>query len=172
VAETTTTLRPRADAVVGWRYWQLSRSGLLRSVTQRGTEWEPGAIVHARCLGGGHPAPDERCECGVHGARDLDTLREHGLCLAPEALVVGEVALWGRVVSEEARFRGEHAVPVRLSVVRDLLAPEELPGVVERMGAYGVPVATVDLADAVAGVSAATLGFQAMAARASRTSAG
>jgi hypothetical protein len=172
VAETTTTLRPRADAVVGWRYWQLSRSGLLRSVTQRGTEWEPGAIVHARCLGGGHPAPDERCECGVHAARDLDTLREHGLCLAPEALVVGEVALWGRVVSEEARFRGEHAVPVRLSVVRDLLAPEELPGVVERMGAYGVPVATVDLTDAVAGVSAATLAFQAMAARASRTSAG
>ena len=108
----------------------------------------------------------------MHGARDLDTLREHGLCLAPEALVVGEVALWGRVVSEEARFRGEHAVPARLSVVGDLLAEEEVAGVVERLGAYGVPVDTVHLTDAVAGVSAATLAFQAMAARASRTRAG
>lgn len=166
------TLVSRADARVGWRYWQLSPSGLLRSVTQRGIEWEPGAIVHARCLGGGHRAPDERCECGVHGARDLDTLREHGLCLAPEALVVGQVALWGRVVTEEARFRGEHAVPARLSVVVDLLLEDEVDGLVQRLGAYGAPVGTIGLSDAVTGVSAATLAFQAMAARASRTVAG
>jgi hypothetical protein len=163
--------RPPADAVVGWRYWQLTPARRLRSVTQRRIEWVPGTIMRARCLGAGHRAPDERCDCGVYGARDLESLREHGLCLAPEALVVGRVALWGRVIPDVAGWRAELARPAQLSVVRDLVAADELHAVVAALGAYGVPVDTIALADAVAGVSAAILANQAMAVATSRTRA-
>jgi hypothetical protein len=171
--------RTRADPVVGWRYWQLGPSGLLRSVTQRRIEWRPGRVLRAACLGAGHRAPDERCDCGIYGAADLPTLREHGLCLAPETLVVGRVALWGRVIPDVAGslpgrssgWRGEYAEPAHLSVVRELVLDGELDATVASLGAYGVPVDTVALADAVAGVSEATLAFQAMSARASRSRA-
>ena len=184
---TEAVTRPRSDPVVGWRYWQLSqappRPGTqggwrLRSVTQRRFEWPPGGVMRAGCLGAGHRAPDPRCDCGLYGARDLDSLREHGLCLAPEALVVGRVALWGLVlpdvygsVPENDGWRGEYAEPFSLSVVRELVLDEELPGVLSALEVYGVPVGTMALADAVAGVTAQTLAFQAMAQRASRTRA-
>lgn len=163
--------RPRSDPVVGWRYWQVTPSGRLRSVTQRRIEWAPGSVLRAACLGAGHRAPDERCDCGLYGARDLDSLREHGLCLAPEALVVGRVALWGRVLPDEAGWRGEYAEPAALSVVPELLLEGELAGVMARLERYGVPLDTMALHDAVAGVTATTLAFQALSARASRTRA-
>jgi hypothetical protein len=89
------------------------------------------------------------------------------------------VALWGRVIPDVAGsvpersngWRGEYAEPAHLSVVRELVLDEELDATVASLGAYGVPVDTVALADAVAGVSEATLAFQAMSARASRSRA-
>ncbi len=168
---TEAVTRPRSDPVVGWRYWQLTAAGRLRSVTQRRIEWPPGSVMRAACLGAGHRAPDARCDCGLYGARDLPTLREHGLCLAPEALVVGRVALWGRVLADVFGWRGEYAEPSALSVVRETLLEEELPGVLSSLRAYGVPLDTMALADAVAGVTATTLAFQAMAQKASRTRA-
>ena len=164
-------VRTRADAVVGWRYWQVAPSGLLRSVTQRRVEWPPGRVMRATCLVAGHRAPNEGCDCGVHGSADLDALRHHGLCLAPEALAVGEVALWGRVVRDHEGWRGEYGEPVRLWLVRELVLGEELHGLTAALAPYGVPVGTMALADAVTGVSASTLAYQAMAARASRARA-
>lgn len=163
--------RPRQDPVLGWRYWQVAPSGRLRSVTQRRIEWQPGRPMKAICVIAGHRAPDERCDCGVHGSTTFEALRQHGLCLAPEALVVGEVALWGRVIGDHEGWRGEYAEPVRLSVVRGLVSEEELATTVVRLTAYDVAVDTMALADAVTGVSAATLANQAMAARASRSRA-
>ena len=168
---TEAVTRPRSDPIVGWRYWQVTPAGRLRSVTQRRIEWVPGSVLRAACLGAGHRAPDERCDCGLYGARDLDSLREHGLCLAPEPLVVGRVALWGRVLPDVAGWRSEYAEPASLSVVRELVFDEKLAGVRSSLEAYGVPVDTMALADAVAGVTATTLAFQAMAAKASRTRA-
>jgi len=196
--------RTRADAVVGWRYWQLTAGGRLRSVTQRRFVWAPGVAFHAGCMASGHKAPDRGCECGIHASRDLDTLREHGLCMAPEALVVGRVALWGTVVPTTYGWRGEWAEPVSLSVVRELVAgyavqatqashgvqatqashgvqatqashgvqaTQARPGLdatLSALGAYGVPVDLIALADAVGGVSAAILANQAMALSTSR----
>lgn len=154
---------------MGWRYWQVAPSGRLRSVTQRRIEWQPGRPMRAVCVVAGHRAPDDRCDCGIHGSTSLEALREHGLCLAPEALVVGQVALWGNVVLDHEGWRGEYGEPVHLSVVRDLVPDEELAAVVDGLAAYGVVTDSVALSDAVAGVSAATLANQMMAARASRT---
>ncbi len=152
------------DAVVGWRYWQV-RAGRLRSVTQRHVEWKPGRVLVARCTGAGHLAPDAGCECGIYGARDLESLRQHGLCLPAEALAVGRVALWGRVVDDVSGWRAEFGRPVSLAVVPELIAATELNAMIAALRTYGVPVETIALADAVAGVSAAILANQAMAAQ-------
>ncbi len=155
---------------MGWRYWQV-RAGRLRSVTQRHVEWKPGRVLSARCSGAGHQAPDEGCECGIYGARDLESLRQHGLCLAPDALAVGQVALWGRVVVDVSGWRAQFGRPIGLAVVPELVTGAEVDAMVAALGTYGVPVTTMVLADAVAGVSAAILANQAMAERASRTRA-
>lgn len=157
----------------GWRYWQLSPRGLLRSVTQREFEWPPGRVLRAICLEVGHPAPADRCNCGLYANPDLEALRQHGLCLAPEAVVVGQVALWGKVVDDEASYRGEFAYPARLSLAVDSLVDDTPAGpggperLIEGLGAYRVPVHTTTLDEAVAGMSADMLKFQAMSRRTS-----
>ncbi len=162
-------LRDRGDPVFGWRYWQLSPRRLLRSVTQRGFEWPPGKVLKAVCVEIGHPAPAERCNCGVYANPELEALRQHGLCLAPEAIVLGQVALWGKVVDDEPSLRAELAYPARLSLVVDSLA-DDTPAetILEGLTAYGVPVHATTLDDAVAGMSADMLKFQAMSRRTSR----
>jgi hypothetical protein len=162
-------VRDRDDPVFGWRYWQLSPRRLLRSVTQSKFEWPPGRVLRAVCVEIGHPAPAERCNCGLYANPELEALRQHGLCLAPEAIVLGQVALWGKVVDDEPSYRAEFAYPARLSLVVDSLAdgtsPDEL---VEGLGAYRVPVHTTTLDEAVAGMSADMLKFQAMSRRTSQ----
>ncbi len=155
----------------GWRYWQVSaRTGQLRSVTQKRIEWPAGHVLVARCLGAGHRAPDPSCDCGIYVARDLDTLREHGLCLAPEVLIVGRAALWGRVIDDVSGWRGELAVPSELRVVDDLVPGLDAAALAARLEAdYRVRAGTIPLADAVAGPSATMLTFQAMSADASKS---
>jgi len=160
----------RADPVVGWRYWQLSPGGLLRSVTQKWVEWPPHRPVRARCLEVNHPAPDPDCACGVYATADPDVLKEHGLCLFPDvAIVIGEVSLWGRVVSDGPGRRGELAYPTRLSLVVDTVAGGDPDAATGGLSRYGVPVEHTTLDQAVTGASAAMLRFQAMSLRASRT---
>ncbi len=159
--------------VRAWRYWQLSPRRRLRSVTQKQVEWFPQQALRATCVGGGHPAPSVDCSCGISGTRDLETLRQHGLCVAPGPLVVGEVDLWGRVVHDAYGYRGEFGQPAALALVRQSVDDERHEAqVLDALNAYRVPVTTVELDDAVAGVTAQTLAFQVMANRASRTRAG
>jgi hypothetical protein len=158
--------RTQGDPVFGWRYWQLSPRRLLRSVTQRGFEWPPGRVLKAVCLEVGHPAPAERCNCGLYANPDLEALRQHGLCLAPDVIVIGQVALWGKVVVDEPSYRAEFAYPARLSLVVDSLIDDTAPDVlVAGLEAYRVPVHTTTLDEAVAGMSADMLRFQAMSRR-------
>lgn len=155
--------RGPADPVVAWRYWQLDGAvRRLRSVSQRRVVWAPGTPVRAQCLGGGHAAPDPGCACGIYGTLDLDALRDHGVCLGPEPLVMGRVALWGALVPDGRAYRAQYGYPRRLSVVRETVAPEELDDLVERLGEYGVPVDVASQAEAVGDVSATIMGFLAM----------
>ena len=159
-------VRDQGDPVIGWRYWQLWPRRLLRSVTQREFEWPPGRVLRALCVEVGHPAPAVRCNCGLYANPDLDALREHGLCLAPEAIVLGQVALWGKVVDDEPSYRAEFAAPARLSLVVDSLVDEgPIETLLEGLSAYRVPVQTTTLDEAVAGMSADMLRFQAMSRR-------
>lgn len=161
-------LRDQRDPVFGWRYWQLSPRRLLRSVTQRGFEWQPKRVLRAQCVEIGHPAPADRCNCGIYANPELDALREHGLCLAPDVIVLGQVALWGKVVVDEPSLRGELGYPARLSLVADSLVDDTpADALIEALGAYGVPVHSTTLDEAVAGMSRDMLKFQAMARRTS-----
>lgn len=156
----TGTLARRPDEpLTAWRYWRVDAAGRLVSVSQRGFTWQPGVPLRAGCVGGGHPAPDPGCNCGIHGSPDLAALRDHALCLAPGELVIGEVGLWGRVVHDDHGYRGEYASPRRLWLVTDAGNGGE---VLRALGAYGVPVATMAAAEALGAASAATMAFLAM----------
>jgi hypothetical protein len=158
--------REQADPVFGWRYWQLSPRRLLRSVTQHEFEWPPGRVLKAVCVEVGHPAPADRCNCGLYANPDLEALREHGLCLAPDVIVLGQVALWGKVVDDEPSYRAEFAYPARLSLVVDSLIDDTpVETLLESLAAYRVPVHTTSLDEAVTGMSADMLKYQAMSRR-------
>ena len=138
-------------------------------MTQRDFEWPPGRVLRAVCVEVGHPAPADHCNCGLYANPDLEALRPHGLCLAPDVVVLGQVALWGRVVDDEPSYRGEFAYPARLSLVVDSLVDTTPPeALVEGLLAYRVPVHTTTLDEAVAGMSADMLKFQAMSRRTSQ----
>jgi hypothetical protein len=157
-------IRPAGDPLVGWRYWQLVAGGeRLRSVSLRRFVWEPGYPMRASCMTGGHAAPAEDCDCGVYAAPDLGSLRDHGLCLVPGGLVVGEVGLWGAVVTGEVGgYRGEYASPRTLRLVEETVAEESRASVLAALAAYEVPVSTTGLAEAVGELSGAVLANQVM----------
>jgi hypothetical protein len=142
-------------------------------VSRRHVEWAPGGVLHAGCVPGGHRAPEPSCNCGISGARDLASLRTYGLCVAPGPLVVGEVDLWGLLVPDIYGWRGEYARPASLALAEGTAAgAAEEEAVLAALRAYGVPVTTIPLEQAVAGVTAATLAFQVMSGRASRSGDG
>lgn len=176
--------RPASAAATGWRYWQLLPGPPVRlhSLSQRGIEWPPGRPLVARCVGGrtahsgGHAAPGADCGCGIHASVDLASLHSQALCLRPVPLVVGQVRLWGRVVTEERPdrlgedHRGALAYPSRLWVVGETL-PEGVPApaLASAVSAtYAVPVGTMSLDEAAGAASRTILGFLAM----SRSTAG
>lgn len=159
-----------SDAVVGWRYWQVpvTCAPVLTSVSHRWSRWPAGAVLRAVCPAGGHPAPAAGCGCGIYATLDLPTLRDHGLCLTPAPLLVGEVSLWGRMIREQGQVRAELGAPRRLWIVRETVpSPErdDLAGALKV--AYRVPVDEMSLDEAVGEMSAVLLANQIMARKAS-----
>jgi hypothetical protein len=157
---TTTEQRPASSPVTGWRYWQLRPDGLLRSVTHRHIVWAHDEPLVARCLIGGHAAPAAGCACGIHAEPSLDVLREQGLCMAPaEPLVMGEVALWGDVVTDDHGLRAELGYPSALSLVTADADPD--PVALAALNRY-CPAGTATPAEALGDIAASILAFQAM----------
>jgi hypothetical protein len=76
------------------------------------------------------------------------------------------------VIVDEPSYRAEFAYPARLSLVVDSLIDDTRPEVlVAGLEAYGAPVHTTTLDEAVTGMSADMLKFQAMSRRTSGTGA-
>ena len=142
-----------AEPLEAWRVWRVvtvEGELSLASVVKR-TIWPAGEPLVAQCLAARgfldwarrrppHPAPGERCACGVYAA-PLDRSREYLRDSLPEALarVVGRVSLWGTVVECERGYRASHAYPLSIYV------PFSGDGatvarVAEGLGRYGVPV--------------------------------
>lgn len=152
-----TYIEPR----IGWRTWSLRvdggedawaitgidqggggpPSGQFELVTGSNTVWPAYKRLEARCAAGQeHGPPDVGCRCGIYAAVDLETLRAMGYAAGPgdedyAADVVGEVAMWGRMIENDNILRAEYAYPKRLTVPYTRMRWAKPLG-----AAYGVPV--------------------------------
>ena len=145
------------EPIVGWRYWQSDGQWLCS--LHRFKTWPAGQALRAGCPypdTHGGPSPDQACGCGLYAALDLPTLRQATNADLESPLVVGEVALWGRVIPAELGYRAQFGYPRRLWVVRESIPVldglDEVPARLARR--YRVPV---ELCDATWAVSAAVL---------------
>lgn len=153
------TVPDTIEPIVAWRYWRLSSGdGQLRSLTGRHQTWAAATAFEARCrfddvdrsewryqMVGGfsadpHPAPHEGCTCGVYAARTLEDLRGQPL-FGLSRMVVGQVALWGKVIPGQFGFRAQFAYPTRLCLFEETLRRD--PSVLAGLAAYDVPVEVV-----------------------------
>ena len=146
--ETGNAIRELTDAapVIGWRVWIVTASadGLRLGSVLHDEVWAPGTTALASCRRHDdffaepmppHPTPGPDCGCGFHATRDpVDAVsylqgRDER---ATVCRLLGEVALWGRLVETEAGWRAAAAYPVRLYVADEAIA--------EALSVYGVPV--------------------------------
>jgi hypothetical protein len=103
-----------AEAVLGFRAFELGADGRLRSLSAYGTVWRPG-MVTARChlaaLPGSvtHAAPGRNCTCGLYAYTQLDPrLKDGDWCIAA-------IAAWGDLEVHQSGFRAQHACVVALA---------------------------------------------------------
>jgi hypothetical protein len=141
------------EPLVGWRYWRVEDHALL-SLT-RTVRWPALEQYEADCrLRARHgPVPAAGCHCGIYAAKDLDALRELATPNLRSPLVVGKVALWGRVIPAEHGYRAQYGYPKRLWLVWESLEPLAARPGARRVGlaaAYGVPVEFCDAGWALA----------------------
>lgn len=136
------------EPLVGWRYWR-AEAGWLASLNRFQT-WPPRKALQARCelpedQAHPEPPPGTHCPCGIYAAVDLPMLQDLARPDLAEPLVVGEVAVWGRIIPAARGLRAQFALPRRLWLVRESLPaaeplgwPGDLPSTLART--YQVPV--------------------------------
>ncbi len=107
-----------SEPIIAWRAWALSAGRdwtrpRLRPVIGSPRPWPPLEPARAACRRlRPHPIPDAACTCGLHAVMEPDALR-----WTRDPVVVGTVALWGRVVEHERGYRAEFGYPQRLRLV-------------------------------------------------------
>lgn len=138
----------RDEPLVGWRCWfVLPHELLLRPIYKRGLAWKPRQAFEAVCPEKIHEVPHDdvdKCRCGIWTVREPKLLDETGWTTAPPKgvggrlpgiLIVGEIALWGKVVEHERGWRASMAYP------RHLYAFTDDPMIAQTLRErYGVPV--------------------------------
>jgi hypothetical protein len=116
-----------AEAVEGWRVWDLSDGAdgpMLWPTKTNADPWPRGAPLEARCTRSRlelgrfvrHRAPDPACSCGIYAADSLAFV-ERGRPAWPPPTVIGRVALWGTIVAHERGWRARSAYPDRLRLM-------------------------------------------------------
>jgi hypothetical protein len=155
--ETGVALRELMEAapVVGWRAWVVTETaaGLRLGSVLYDEVWTPGETALAACRRRedffaeplpDHETPGLQCGCGFHAAHDpadaLSYLRGRD---EPTTVcrILGEVAIWGRVVETQAGWRAAAAYPYRLYV------PDE--AIAGALAVYGVPVISAACAESL-----------------------
>jgi hypothetical protein len=146
--ETGNAIRELSEAapVIGWRVWIVTATAdsLRLGSVLHNEVWAPGTTALAGCRRHDdffadpmppHPTPSPECGCGFHATRDpVDAVAYlHGRDEpATVCRLLGEVALWGRLIETVAGWRAAAAYPVRLYVADETIA--------EALNVYGVPV--------------------------------
>lgn len=104
---------PRAEPIVGYRIWRLDGDKLLPVGMLNAPPWEPGENVAANWYQGPRPTP------GFWALRTLDQAREAALEYS-DAMVIGVVETYGRVVEHEYGWRAEKARVLAVAGLRAL----------------------------------------------------
>ena len=147
------------EPVVGWRAWiaQPSHadrpcdSWALHSVAYA-MGWLAGEPLRAQCRlprGACRDIPGPRCHCGIYAVHDAvaaynyirNPRRVISGTFSGVPIVLGEVALWGRVVVGQLGWRGEFGYPRRLFVLAGS-GPDDV-AVAKQLGDYRVPVSVM-----------------------------
>lgn len=178
------------EPIIAWRAWLVvaEEEGIrLSSVVYRNV-WPPRCELKATChrtvfafpriwqrKPTDHPAPTERCRCGIHGAKHADHAasyvanelwRDEPLHWPLLHRAIGRVSLWGTVVECEDGWRASCAYPQRIYLPargeRDdaLGEPAQL---VAALAGYGVPVELIDCDLTDGDVVVSALGMRAAA---------
>jgi hypothetical protein len=138
-----------AGEIIGYRAWYLDARWQLDPPTLYsinggrsdgdGQPWPHRDWMVAAC--GGRRTPDEVIPhescfgCGIHAARDREHLVDLGYNDSDGLVVIGEVALSGKVIPGDLGWRAQRARPLRLWL------PYDRWQLVRRLSeAYGVPV--------------------------------
>ncbi len=154
-----------AEPVLGWRAWaaaEVEGALVLRSLVFP-SRWPPGQRLVAACANRArfgvigrvlpieaHEAPGEGCGCGIYAARSpglaLRYLGRVGLIRGDKAALIGQVALWGRVIEYEHGWRGALAYPGRLYLLRARPSRRgrDAHELARALAGYGVPVEVVE----------------------------
>jgi hypothetical protein len=144
------------EPIVGWRAWvpyashdqPRTKSWSLHSVAYT-VEWPAGAPLHAECRlprNACRDIPGPRCHCGIYAVQGpveayrymRNPRRVISGSFAGVPIVLGEVALWGRIVVGQLGWRGEFGYPRRLFLLAGS-GPDE-GAVAQGLGEYRVPV--------------------------------
>jgi hypothetical protein len=108
------------EPVLGWRVWRLGldRDGRpeLRS-TFRPDVWPAGEPMRAWCATHRRATvPSRSCMCGLYATSSPKELGRAGV-INHATVVVGAIAMWGRVIEHERGARARFAYPARLAIV-------------------------------------------------------
>lgn len=92
----------RAGEIIGWRAWQLTSDGILRSMVMD-TPWLPGQPLASEEVFASHG--------GIHSFKSIEQAQEEYGCYAfgRRKVALGEVALWGEVIEHSKGYRAEYA---------------------------------------------------------------
>ncbi len=94
--------------IIAWRAWRLREDGLLASIHIDKTLWFPGAVVSGVV----------DAICGVHGFKSQQDAIDCAKGLAiPPPTIVGQVALWGKVIEHELGYRASYACVHSLDIL-------------------------------------------------------
>src|SRR5258706_6955976 len=107
---------------VAWRVWYI-RAGdpqtRLRPINSKGLVWQPRVRQEAICVSNDHDVPDPRCSCGFYGVWKLQDLAPEFRWGHTGTVVVGQIAVWGRVILATRGCRAQFAYPKQLYLATD-----------------------------------------------------
>lgn len=136
----------------GWRAWTVDREAPLYGTAPKLFSatyqyfWAPRQKARALCPRDDTHVPGEDCSCGFYAAKTLPELRKMGYHSYDEngdtVTVVGQLAMWGKVIEGSQGWRSEYAYPAKLFVPFEAF---RLAGPLLR--AYGVPVELLNILD-------------------------
>jgi hypothetical protein len=107
---------PASRPLLGWRSWRLLPGERLAALAERHGEWQQPTIAACRRLQPypftwpplRHEAPHPYCSCGLYAYFDRRDAEAAAARLRPEPqLIVGQVRVWGRVLTRAGELRAQ-----------------------------------------------------------------